>query len=200
MVEAVPVPRQLWIIQEHHEVRQDRIAVDAAAADLAHQIHAHRVTAEREERAMAERKNAAIAPDQVDRERQDRVADIFSEQRYQVSRHLKHRARRQQQIGQRQQHADRGDDDQEHRRAAIQRAREDMRHHASTARPFSANRPRGRFWMNRMIRTRMAILPSTAPATGSRNLLAMPSVKAPTSVPQRLPTPPNTTTMKESMI
>jgi len=46
----------------------------------------------------------------------------------------------------------------------------------------------------------MAILPSTAPATGSRNLLAMPSVKAPTSVPHRLPTPPNTTTMKESMM
>ena len=46
----------------------------------------------------------------------------------------------------------------------------------------------------------MAILPSTAPATGSRNLLAMPSVKAPTSVPQRLPTPPNTTTMKLSMM
>ena len=36
--------------------------------------------------------------------------------------------------------------------------------HASTARPLSANRPRGRFWMNRMISTRIAILPSTAPA------------------------------------
>ena len=71
----------------------------------------------------------------------------------------------------------------------------DVEAHASTARPLSANSPRGRFWMNRMISTRMAILPRTAPATGSRNLLAMPSVKAPTSVPQRLPTPPNTTTM-----
>ena len=65
-----------------------------------------------------------------------------------------------------------------------------------TARPLSANKPRGRFWMNRMMKTRTAILPSTAPAKGSRNLLAMPSVKAPTSVPHRLPTPPNTTTMK----
>src|SRR5215210_175254 len=72
--------------------------------------------------------------------------------------------------------------------------------HASTALPLSANRPRGRFWMNRMIRTRIAIFASTAPANGSRNLLAMPSVNAPTRVPQRLPTPPNTTTMKESMM
>ncbi len=87
-VEAVPVPGQFRIVQEHHEIGQDRIAVDAAAADLAHQIHAHRVAAEREERAMAERENAAIAPDQVDRERQNRVADIFAEQRHQIGRHL----------------------------------------------------------------------------------------------------------------
>ena len=73
-------------------------------------------------------------------------------------------------------------------------------HHASTALPLSANMPRGRFWMNRMISTRMAILPSTAPAKGSRNLLAMPSAKAPTSVPHKFPTPPNTTTMKLSMM
>ena len=36
--------------------------------------------------------------------------------------------------------------------------------HASTALPLSANRPRGRFWMNRMMRTSTTILPSTAPA------------------------------------
>src|SRR6187402_1459290 len=149
---------------------------------------------------MAERENAAIAPDQVDRQRQDGVADIFAEQRHQIGRHLEHRARGQQQVGQRDQDADRGDHREKDGGAAIQRTLEHMRHHASTARPLTANRPRGRFWMNRMISTRIAILPSTAPATGSRNLLAMPSVKAPTSVPQRLPTPPNTTTMKESMI
>src|SRR6185312_1161340 len=152
------------------------------------------------ERAVAERENAAITPDQIDGECQDRVADIFAEQRHQIGRHLQHGADRQQQIRQRDQRAKRGDDDHEQRRAAIQRAREHVRHHASTARPLSANSPRGRFCMNTMIRTRMAILPSTAPATGSRNLLAMPSVKAPTSVPHRLPTPPNTTTMKESMM
>ena len=38
------------------------------------------------------------------------------------------------------------------------------RDHASTALPLSANRPRGRFWMNTMIATSSRILPSTAPA------------------------------------
>jgi hypothetical protein len=54
--------------------------------------------------------------------------------------------------------------------------------------------------MNRMMNTRIAILASTAPANGSRNLLAIPSDRAATSVPQRLPTPPNTTTRKLSMM
>src|SRR5262249_45246664 len=114
--------------------------------------------------------------------------------------HLKCRIRRQEQVRQRDQDAAGGNHGQKDGRAAIERTREHVRGHASTARPLSANRPRGRFWMKRMISTRMAILPSTAPATGSRNLFAMPSEKAPTSVPQRLPTPPNTTTMKESMM
>src|SRR5690606_8356256 len=92
-------------------------------------------------------------------------------------------------------------DDEEDARVPIERARERRRnHHASTALPFGANRPRGRSWMKRMIRTRIRIFPSTAPAKGSRNLLAMPSVNAPTSVPHKLPTPPNTTTMNESMM
>ncbi|MGO8646550.1 hypothetical protein ACC810_38375 [Rhizobium ruizarguesonis] len=39
-----------------------------------------------------------------------------------------------------------------------------------------------------MMRTSTRILPSTAPAKGSRNLLTTPSDSAPTSVPQRLPT------------
>src|SRR5688500_12635162 len=86
------------------------------------------------------------------------------------------------------------------RRAAVERPQEEARHQASTARPFSAKRPRGRFWMNRMMRTSTRILPSTAPAYGSRNLLTTPRLSAPTSVPQMLPTPPNTTTMKLSMM
>ena len=71
---------------------------------------------------------------------------------------------RHRQIEQRHADGDRRDDDQEDRRAAIDGANENVRRHASTARPLSANMPRGRFWMNRMISTRIAILPSTAPA------------------------------------
>src|SRR5262249_7596948 len=165
-----------------------------------HQIHAHGVAAEREERTVAERKDAAIAPDQVDRQRQNRVADIFAEQRHQIGRHVQRRRRRYCEIEHWHQDRGRRDHDQEDRGAAIERADEDMRVHASTALPLRANSPRGRFWMKRIISPRMAILPSTAPATGSRNLLAMPSTNEPTSVPHRLPTPPNTTTMKLSMM
>ena len=43
------------------------LLIDAARADLAHQIHAHGVAAEREERAVAERQDAGIAPDQIER-------------------------------------------------------------------------------------------------------------------------------------
>jgi hypothetical protein len=67
MLEAVPVHRQLRPVEEHHEVGQHRMGIDAAGADLAHQVHAHGVAAEREEGAVAEGENAAIAPDQVDR-------------------------------------------------------------------------------------------------------------------------------------
>src|SRR5918999_283119 len=84
--------------------------------------------------------------------------------------------------------------------AAAVAAERHARDHASTALPLSANKPRGRFWMKRIMSTRIAILPSTAPAKGSRSLLAMPSDSAPTSVPHRLPTPPNTTTRKLSMM
>src|SRR6185312_16192335 len=155
---------------------------------------------EREERPVAEREDAAIAPDQVDREREDRVADIFAPKRDQISRHMQRRGLRRQQVEQRHRDADGDQHQHERHRAAIERADERRRHHASTARPLRANSPRGRFWMNRMMKTRMAILPSTAPAKGSRNLLAIPSVSAPTSVPHRFPTPPNTTTRKLSMM
>ena len=91
MLEAVPVERQLRPVQEHHEVGQDRVRIDAAGADLPHQIHAHGIAAEREEGAVAEREDAAIAPDQIDRERQQRVAEIFAEQRDEVARHVERR-------------------------------------------------------------------------------------------------------------
>ena len=52
------------------------------------------------------------------------------------------------------------------------------RRHASTVRPLSANRPCGRFWMNRMMNTSTAIFASTAPDHASRNLLTMPRPSA----------------------
>ena len=70
------------------------LRIDAARADLAHQIHAHGIAAEREERAMAERENAAIAPDQVDRERQQGIAEILAKQRDEIGRAMKRRRRR----------------------------------------------------------------------------------------------------------
>ena len=54
--------------------------------------------------------------------------------------------------------------------------------------------------MNRMISTSTTILPSTAPAIGSRNLLSDAERQRADGVPHRLPTPPNTTTMKLSMM
>ncbi len=60
----------------------------------------------------------------------------------------------------------------EQRRAAVEQTDQRVRsHHASIALPLSANMPRGRFWMNKMMKTRMAILPSTAPAKGFEELV-----------------------------
>ena len=80
LIEAVPVPGQLVPVQEHHEVRQLGIAVDAACTDLAHQVHAHRVAAEREERAVAQAQDAGVAPDEIERDREQRVAEVLAEQ------------------------------------------------------------------------------------------------------------------------
>ena len=63
-----PVPGELLPVEEHHEVGQVSLVL-AVAADLAHQVHAHRVAAEREEDAVAEREDAGVAPDQVHRQR-----------------------------------------------------------------------------------------------------------------------------------
>ena len=161
LVEAVPVPGQLLPVQEHHEVRQHRVAIDPARADLAHQIHAHGVAAEGEEGAMAERQDADIAPDQIEGERQERVADIFAEERHRIGRHMQRMAGRQPEIGQRHEDRRRQDHGDEDEDAGTEEAREN---HASTNLPFWANRPRGRFWMKRMIRTSTMILPRTAPA------------------------------------
>ena len=80
VVEAVPEPGQRLIVQKHHEVGQDGIAVHASPADLAHQIHAHGVTAKREKCRVAETQDAAVSPDEVERERQHPVAHVLADQ------------------------------------------------------------------------------------------------------------------------
>src|SRR5262249_17729867 len=128
------------------------------------------------------------------------VTDVFAEQRDEIAREVEGRRSRHEQIEQRHQDRNAGEQRQEDGRAAVECTGEREGAHASTARPLSANSPRGRFWINRMISTRIAILPRAAPANGSRHLFATPSVSAPTNVHQRLPTPPNTTSMNESMM
>ncbi len=95
MVEAEPVDRQRMVVEEHHEVRQQRVAIDAARADFAHQVHAHRVAAEREERRVTERQDARVAPHQIDRQCEHRVAQIFAEQAHVAGRQMQRRAFRQ---------------------------------------------------------------------------------------------------------
>jgi hypothetical protein len=80
------------------------MGIDAARADLAHEIHAHGVAAEREEGPMAERQDSAIAPDQVEREREDGVAQVFAEQRNDIGRHMEGRTWRQEQVEERNDH------------------------------------------------------------------------------------------------
>ena len=138
-IESPPGDRQLLPVQEHHEVRQDRVGVDAARPDLPHEIHAHRIAAEREERAMAERQNAAIAPDQIERDGEDRVTKIFAEQLHQIRRQVEGRigrhAERQHRHQDRRDDKDRDEDDPELVEAGA---------HASTARPRRAKSPLGR--------------------------------------------------------
>jgi hypothetical protein len=57
------------------------IAVHAPRADLPHQIHAHGVAAERKKSRVPQAQNAAVAPDQIDRQRQHPVAQVLADQR-----------------------------------------------------------------------------------------------------------------------
>src|SRR5262249_58741511 len=66
-----------------------------------HQIHAHGIAAEREEGAVPEREDAAIAPDQIDRQGEQRKADVLAPERHEIGRHMERRGRRQDQIGKR---------------------------------------------------------------------------------------------------
>ena len=83
------------------------MAVDAALADLAHQVHAHGVAAKRKEGAVAQAQDAAVPPDQVKRNGEHGVAEVLAKQRHGVGGDVEHRVRRYCQVGDR--HDDRGD-------------------------------------------------------------------------------------------
>ena len=141
-----------------------RIAVDAARPDLAHEIHAHRIAAEREERAMAERENAAKPPYEIERQRQQRVTEIFAGQGDDMRRHVERTIDGDEDVQDRARDREPDQQHEQDRDASVEAAAEETRgDHASTALPFRANSPRGRFWMKRIIITRTMILPSTAP-------------------------------------
>ncbi len=89
VVEAVPEPGQRLPVQKHHEVGQDGIAVHAPGADLPHQIHAHRVAAERKKSRVPEAQDAAVSPDQVDRQRQHPVTQILADESDSEGREVK---------------------------------------------------------------------------------------------------------------
>ena len=71
------------------------MAVDPAGADFAHQVHAHDVAAEREESAVPKREDAGVAPDQVERKREEGKADVLAEERHQIVRQVQGRSGRQ---------------------------------------------------------------------------------------------------------
>jgi len=104
------------------------MAVDAARTDLAHQIHAHRVAAERKESAVPERQDAAIAPDEIEGERQDRVGEVFAEQHHRAGADMEKRVRRHQQIGDGHKNGEGGQQGEENAAAIVrhfEKARED---------------------------------------------------------------------------
>src|SRR6185437_4889499 len=205
-----PVPRIGLPIEKNHEVRQVAV-IDAFVTDRAHQVHAHCIAAEREEQSMAKRQDAGVAPDEIHRERDDRIAHDLAAKRDRVIGDVQRAGRGHQQIADGkhdEQNERRGGEEHpcryaeasaQHRRAARERhERDGQSHHASTARPLNANNPWGRFWMNTMMNTSTAILASTAPDHASRNLSTMPRPSAADTVPASCPTPPSTTTMNES--
>ena len=99
------MPGQRLPVEEHHEIGQLALVV-AVAADLAHQVHAHGIAAEREEQAVAQRQDAGVAPDQVHRQRADRVAHDLADQRHRVVAHVEDAAGRHHEVQQRRQRAD----------------------------------------------------------------------------------------------
>ncbi len=89
VIEAVPEPGQRLIVQKHHEIGQNGIAVNAAGADLPHQVHTHGVAAERKKSRVSEAQDTAVAPDQVHRQRQHAVTQVLADECDPESRNMR---------------------------------------------------------------------------------------------------------------
>ncbi len=136
-IEAPPGHRQLLVVQEDHEIRQDRVTIDPARADLPHEIHAHGIAAEREERAVAKAEDAAIAPGEIKRDREHCIGQVFAEQHHGAGGDVKRRARRECQIPDWHQQHQRRQHDEEHQSPPLDQLQEAHCQHgtALTARP-----------------------------------------------------------------
>jgi hypothetical protein len=82
-VEPVPIPGQFLPIQEHHEIGQQRIAVDPARPDLAHEVHADGIppSAKNANDRGSECRNS---PRQVDRQGKHGVGHVLAQQRHRI--------------------------------------------------------------------------------------------------------------------
>src|SRR6185437_10462519 len=118
---------------------------------------------ESEKSGMAEREDPAITPHQIDRQCERGVAKILADQLQHPGRHMESVACRHQEIEESRHDSHRQHQRDEPAQLSVKALPEEARDH-STARPFSANSPRGRRWMKRMMKTSTRILPRTAPA------------------------------------
>ncbi len=75
---------RVFQFQEDHEIRQVGISVHAPRADLTHQVHPDCVAAQGKEGRVTEAENTAVAPDEINRNRQYRVRHVFAEERDRV--------------------------------------------------------------------------------------------------------------------
>ena len=74
-----PESREFRPTQEDEEVG-DRFMILAEIADHAHEVHAEHVAAEAEEERLAEAEEAGVAPEQIDGDGEQGVAEIFAPQ------------------------------------------------------------------------------------------------------------------------
>ncbi len=225
VVEAVPEPGQRLVVQKHHEVGQHGIAVHAPGADLPHQIHAHGVAAQREESRVAQAQDAAVSPDQVERQRQHPVAQVLADQRDPEGREMKrgrsghslvedwHRDSHHGEHRQKPCSAPIRPPDPPPRSTRVVRFQRPgtgllvahssacLSHYlSSAARPFCGNSPRGRALNEKNQRDQDENLCQHRSGVGLKQLVDDPIDMPPMSDPHRFPTPPKTTTMNESMM